>query len=212
MDQFTSPGGCTCAITGRMHAVCDEHSSSNLMGCQRTDHGCTKGCQQVDRNQRAKLGGHQHLNARGILARTQCWQCPHGVPCPFGSFLSDQWHQPDFEDHKRARQKLPLLMAENGNACMTCAYLIPTPGFFAPFFIASVSVLMVSAVQIQMMDRLNEGWSLYTMYICTFCAWLNPAKVCSSSVKHLHNMHLSALSPQIQIQTTNTLDGLLMVV
>jgi len=38
------------------------------------------------------------------------------------------------------------------------------------FIIASVSALMVSAVQIQMMDCLNEGWSLYTKYICTFCA------------------------------------------
>ena len=30
--------------------------------------------------------------------------------------------------------------------------------------IASVSALIVSAVQIQMMDCLNEGWSLYTMH------------------------------------------------
>ena len=30
------------------------------------------------------------------------------------------------------------------------------------FIITSVSVLMVSAVQIQMMDCLNEGWSLYS--------------------------------------------------
>ena len=48
------------------------------------------------------------------------------------------------------------------------------------FIIASVSALMVSAVQIQMTDCLNEGLSLHTMYICTFCAWLNPAKVCGS--------------------------------
>ena len=85
-------------------------------------------------NQRAELGGHQHLNARGILARTRCRQCPHGVPCPFGSFLSDRKRQTDFKDRKRARQKLPSLMAENGNAYTTCAYLSPTPGFFAPFY------------------------------------------------------------------------------
>jgi len=48
------------------------------------------------------------------------------------------------------------------------------------FIIASVSDLAVSAVQIQMMDRLNKGWSLYTMYICTLCAWLNRAQVCGS--------------------------------
>jgi len=33
-------------------------------------------------NQRTELGGHQHLNVSGILARTRCRQCPHGVPCP----------------------------------------------------------------------------------------------------------------------------------
>jgi len=33
----------------------------------------------------------------------------------------------------------------------------------------------------------------------------------SSSVKHLHNIHLSAQSPQIQIRTTNASNGLLMV-
>ena len=31
-----------------------------------------------------------------------------------------------------------------------------------------------------MMDCLNEGWSLYTMHICVFCAWLNPAKIYGS--------------------------------
>ena len=41
-------------------------------------------------NQRAELGGHQDLNARGILERTRCRQYPHGVPCPVGSFLSDR--------------------------------------------------------------------------------------------------------------------------
>ena len=73
------------------------------------------------------------------------------------------------------------------------------------FIIVSVFALMVSAVQIQIMDCLNEGWSLYTMYICM----IEPGKDIrfSSSVKHLHNMHLSAPSPQIH----NTLDGLLMV-
>ena len=36
------------------------------------------------------------------------------------------------------------------------------------FIIAIVCALTVSAVQIQMMDHLNEGWSLHTMYTCTF--------------------------------------------
>jgi len=55
---------------------------------------------------------------------------------------------PDFEDRQQPRQKLPSLMAENGNTCTTCAYLSRTHGFFAPFYFASVSALMVSAVQL----------------------------------------------------------------
>jgi len=30
MDRFTSPVWCTCAITGRMHTVCDEHGSHSF--------------------------------------------------------------------------------------------------------------------------------------------------------------------------------------
>ena len=84
--------------------------------------------------QRAELGDNQHMNARGILTRTRCQQCPHGVSCPFGSFLSDRGRQPDFVVRKRARQQLPSLMTDSGNACTTCSYLSPTPGFFAPFY------------------------------------------------------------------------------
>ena len=77
------------------------------------------------------------------------------------------------------------------------------------FIIASVSALLVSAVQIQMIDCLVSVYNAYLHILCM----IEPGKGMrfSSSVKHLHNMHLSALSPQIQIQTTNTLDGLLMV-
>ena len=42
------------------------------------------------------------------------------------------------------------------------------------FIIASVSALMVSAVQIQMMDCLNEGWSLYTKYIALYLPTRGP--------------------------------------
>jgi len=34
---------------------------------------------QETENQRAELGVHQHWNTRGILARTRCRYCPHGV-------------------------------------------------------------------------------------------------------------------------------------
>jgi len=130
-------------------------------------------------DQRAELRGHQHLNACGIIARTRCQHCPHSVTCPFLSFLSD-WRPPDFEDLKRAWQRLPSLMAENGNACTTCAYLSPTPGFFALFYYYQCLCPYSERCSDTNDGHLNKGWSLYTMYICTFCAWLNPGKVYGS--------------------------------
>ena len=145
------------------------------------------------------------LNARGILARTRCRQCPHGVPCPFGSFLSDRKRQPDFEDRKRARQKLPSLMAENGNTCTTCAYLSPTPGFFAPFYYCQCLCPYG-----QRCSNTNDGSferrvvSIYDLNLHILCM-IEPGigMRFSSSVKHLHNMHLSAPSPQIHLGWTN---------
>jgi len=86
----------------------------------------------------------------------------------------------DFEDRKRTRQELPSLMAENGNACTTCTYLSPTPDFFAPFYYCQCLCPYGQRCSDTNDGRLNEGWSLYTMYICTFYAWLNPAKACGS--------------------------------
>ena len=83
--------------------------------------------------------------------------------------------QPDFEDRKRARQKLPSLMVENGNAYTTCVYLSPTPGFFAPFY-----YLQCLCPYGQRCSNTNDGL-------------FEPGKDIrfSSSVKHLHNIHLS---------------------
>ena len=157
-------------------------------------------------NQRTELGDPQHLNARGILARTRCRQCPHCVPCPFGSFLSDRWRQPDFEDRKRARQKLPSLMAENGNTCTTCAYLSPTAGFFAPCYYC----------QCLFPDRQrcsDTNYGLFERRVVSVCnaylhilCMIEPGKDIrfSSGVKHLYNMHLSRRLHR------STSDGLLM--
>jgi len=87
---------------------------------------------------------------------------------------------PDSEDRKRARQKLPSPMAENWNACTTCAYLSPTPDFFAPFYCCQCLCPYGQCCSDTNDGRLNEGWSLHTMYICTWYAWLNPAKACGS--------------------------------
>jgi len=104
-------------------------------------------------------------------------------------------------------------MAENGNVCTTCAYLSPTPGFFAPFY--SCQCLCPYG---QRCSDTNDGSferrvvSAYNVYLHILCV-IEPGKGMqfSSGVKYLHNMHLSAPSSQIQIQTANTLDGLLMV-
>ena len=77
---------------------------------------------------------------------------------------------------------------------------------FLHFIIASVSALMVSTVQIQMMDCLNEG-SLHTMYISTFCAWLNLATACGSFL--LWNTCTTCIF--LRHLQTSTSDGLLMV-
>ena len=87
---------------------------------------------------------------------------------------------PDFEDRKRARQKLPSLMAENGNACTTCAYLSPTPGFLAPFYYCQCLCPFGQRCSNTNDGRLSKWWCLHTMNICTFCAWLNPAQACGS--------------------------------
>jgi len=71
-----------CAITGCMHAVCDEHSSHlfNSDGWpaqrQRVQEVISD---QENEYQQAELRGHQHVNARGILARTPCLHSPHSV-------------------------------------------------------------------------------------------------------------------------------------
>ena len=179
MDGFTSPGGCKCTITARMYAVCDEHGNHLFKSDGLSAH--RPWMHEVMSTRRQKISGQNseaiNIWMHVVLLHTHGVSTVHttdGVPCPLGSFLSDWWRQPDFEDRKRARQKLPSLMAENGNTCTTCAYIsVQLLASSLHFIIASVSALTVSAVQIQMMDRLNEGWSLHTMYICTFSAWLN---------------------------------------
>ena len=65
--RVQSPGVCTQSVMSTV-AI-----RSNLMGCQRTDTmDAQSDINEETGNQRAELGGHQHSNARGILARTRC--------------------------------------------------------------------------------------------------------------------------------------------
>ena len=196
--RVEAPGVCTQSVMSTVVI------RSNLMGCQRTD--------EVMSTRRQKISGQNSeainiLNARGILARTRCRQCQHGVPCPFGSFLSDRKRQPDFEDRKRARQKPPSLMTENGNACTTCTYLSPTPDFFVPFYYSQCLCPYGQRCS-DTNDALFERRvvSVYNAYLHILCM-IEPVIGIrfSSSVKHLYNMHLSRRLHR------STSDGLLMV-
>jgi len=215
MDWFTSPGVCTCAITRRMHAVCDEHGSHSFKSNGLPAH--RPWIHEVMSTRRQKISGQNSevisIRIHVVFLHAHGVDTVHGVPCPFGSFLSDQWRQPDFEDRKRVRQKLPSLMAEDGNTCTTCTYCSSTPAFFAPFYYCQCLCPYG-----QRCSDTNDGSfeqrvvSAYNVYLHILCM-IEPGKGMrfSSSVKHLHNMHLSAPSPQIQIWTTNMLDGVLMV-
>jgi len=184
MVQCTSLGGCTCAIAGGMHAVCDEHGShlfkSDGLPAHRPWIHHWKWCRRVDR----KSAGRTR---RPSTFKCTWYSCTHTMSAlftqralPFQIISVRLMTPPDFEDRKWVWQKLPALMAENWNACTTCAYLNPTPGFFAPFYYCQFLYPYGQRCSDTNDGRLNEGWSLHTIYICTFCAWLNPEKACSS--------------------------------
>jgi len=103
-------------------------------------------------------------------------------------------------------------MTENGNTCTTCAYLSPTPGFFAPFYYQCLYPY------VQRCSDTNDGLfeqrvvSVYNVYLHILCM-IEPGKDIrfsssvrfSSGVKNLHNMRLSRRLHR------STSDGLLMV-
>ena len=92
-------------------------------------------------------------------------------------------------------------------ASTTCAYLSPTPGFFAPFYYCQCLCPYG-----QRCSDTNDGLferrvvSVYNVYLHILCM-IEPGKDIwfSSSVKNLHNMHLSRRLHR------STSDGLLMV-
>ena len=98
-------------------------------------------------------------------------------------------------------------MTENGNACTTCAYLSPTPGFFAPFYYCQC-LCPYGQRCLDINDGLFERRvvSVYNVHLHILCM-IEPGKNIrfSSSVKHLYNMHLSRRLRR------STSDGLLMV-
>jgi len=154
---------------------------SNLMGCQRTDHGYTKWCWWRDR----KSAGR----SRRPSTFKYTWNsCTHTVSAlstrralpfwiipvrPMTPTWFWGWHTGPTEitlADGREWKCMDNMCISQSNSWLLCSILLyPVSLWFK-----------VSAVQIEMMDRLNEGWSLHTMYICLFCVWLNLAKVCGS--------------------------------
>jgi len=108
-------------------------------------------------NQRAELGGHHYLNARGILARTPCQHCPHSVPCPFGSFLSDRWHHLILRIENGPDRNYPHWWQRMEMHARYVHISVQLLASLLHVIIASVSALTVSAVQIQMMVVWTKG-------------------------------------------------------
>ena len=73
-----------------------------------------------------------------------------------------------------------LLIAVMYQPCQLCNDVFTNWRQANKITLPAKKTLLTVATKIQMMDFLNEGWSLYTMHICTFCAWLNLAKVYGS--------------------------------
>jgi len=98
-------------------------------------------------------------------------------------------------------------MAENGNAYTTCAYLSSTPGFFVPFYyyqcLCPYGQRYLNTNDGSFERRVVPAYNVYLHILCM----IEPGKGMrfSSSVKHLHNMHLSVPSPQIHLGWT--IDG-----
>ena len=183
MDRFASPGGYTCASTGRIHAVCDEHGSHSFKSDGLPAH--RPWMYEVMSTRRQKISG-KNSETINIWIHVEFFHA-HGVGSVHTAFLVllDPSCQTDDTNlilriatgSDRSYPSSWQRMTMYARHVYISVQLLVS---WLHFIIVSVSVLTVSAVQIQMMDCLNEGWSLHTMYICSFCVWLNPVKVCGS--------------------------------
>jgi len=110
-------------------------------------------------------------------------------------------NRPD-RNYPRWWQRMEMLCISQSNSSLLCSILL-----------LPVSLSLRSALfRYKWWSFERRVVSAYTVYLHILCM-IEPGKGMrfSSSVKHLYDMHLSAQSPQIQIQRTNTLDGLSMV-
>jgi len=151
MDRFTSPGGCTCAINGRMHAVCDEHGSHLFKSDGLPTH---RPCiHEVMSTRRQKISG-QNSEAINIWRHVVLLQS-HGVGSVHMACLAL------FDPSCQTDDANLILRIANGpdrnyprwwqRVEMHAPHVYISVQLLASllyFIIASVSALMVSAVQI----------------------------------------------------------------
>jgi len=164
MDRFTSPGGCTCAITGRMHAVCDEHGSHSFKTDGLPAH--RPWMHEVMSTRRQKISG-QNSEATNIWMHVVFFHA-HGVGSVHAVclVLLDPSCQTDDANlilriANGPNRNYPRWWQRMEMHTQHVYISVQLLASFLHFTIDSVSALMVSAVQIQMIDFLNEGWSLY---------------------------------------------------
>jgi len=147
-----------------MHAVCDEHGSHSFKSDgwpARRPRVQEVISDQEKEYQQTELEGHQHVNARGILARTQCWHCQQSVPCPFESGRR-RWG--GFEDRKAVQTGITLADGREWK-CMH-DICISWSNSWLLYSVSSWSVSLPCAQYYSNVNdgRLNEGW--YVQCIC----------------------------------------------
>jgi len=203
MDRFNarvqSPGVCTQSVMSTVVI------RSNLISCQRTDHGCTKWCRRGDRKSAGRTG-------RPITFECKWYSCTHTVLAVSTRRALSFWIIP-------VRPMTPTWFwgSQTGPTETTLAdgrewkcmhdMCISHSNYWL-----LCSILFLSVSYGQRCLNTNDGSferrvvSEYNVYLHILCM-IEPGKGIrfSSSVKTLDNMHLSAPSPQIHLRWT--IDG-----
>ena len=115
VDWWESPWGCTCAITRRMHKVCDEHGQIWWVTSAQTRDAGTDSRQGARTAVDRTWGPSKSECMRHSCKQTVWGRHPQRVPglFKFSSGANDIKVLVGIE--KRCQQELLLLMAENGN-------------------------------------------------------------------------------------------------
>jgi len=92
-----------------------------------------------------------NMRMHGVFLHTHRVGTVHSACLALSNFRRADNAEVVLRIEKRVQQGLPSLMAENGNACTTYAYLGPTPGFSALFYHGQCLCSALSTIQMRMM-------------------------------------------------------------